>query len=367
MMEYSDPGLPWYSLHMVQSVALALDYYGDIRAWLDTHPGEILVIFVSKHGSGCKVGQDQYPNVTVAQKLYMWENMLDTFEGLVVDFSLTALNETTISTMLERNHRVVFYMADYEEMTGSSQYALDQCADVDNGSKNPGVFKLEEAIPWQQDMYTNATDRKSEDKKGQKFYKVSLATGGSMTQIVSAAILDFVPSSSAHDLATITQTCADDFNIPLMTWCPNTLLDIAQLEAFYTQIAMNQVMENTAWSLPNGMVLNGLDRDGTIRTGTQVLWGGVRNVADEEHWKTSFGYVDTFIAVNWRLACGDGGHGAGDGSQGRRGGVERAGRAVETREGKCKQLWARIAARRELHPYSRWDDAALGRSATWPV
>jgi len=348
MLEYSDAELPWLSLHMVQSQQLALEYFTEIREWMDSRPGEVVVLFVSKHGSACKTGEDQYPNVTISQKQEMWSNMLSIFEGLVVDFSMTKLNETDIGTMLDRNHRVVFYMADYAEMTGSSRYALDQCNDVDNGSQNPGVFDLDAAIPWQQNMYAAAMERKEDDFKDQKFYKVSLATGGSTTQIVSAAILQFVQSSDKHDLEQVIQQCAADFNIPGLTWCPPTLLDIAQLESFYSQIAMNQAVENESWSFPNGLVLNGLDRDGTIRTGTQVLWGGIRNAADEEHWQTAFGYVDAFIAINLRRACLNVGSNSA---------------SVDV----CQRLTAKVKARQALHPYTRWDDVALGRSSVWPV
>ena len=357
MMEYSDPGSPWYSLHMVQSTSPALEYFQDIRNWLDAHPLELLVIFVSKHGNACKTGNDQYPNVTVTQKQYMWERIVELFDGVLVDFSITRLNETSIETMLTRGHRVVFYMADYAEFTKESNYALDQCNDVDNGSNNPGVFKLEEAIPWQQEMYANASDRRSSDTKLQKFYKVSLATGGSTKQIVSAAMLNFLP---LKDEDKIVEECAEDFGIPKMSWCPSTLLDIAQLESYYNQISMKKVLEERDWSLPNGIVLNGLDSDGTIRTGTQVLWGGVRNAEDEEHWKTSFGYVDVCVAANLQRSCGI---------------VTKGIAALEFKKSDhesafdelCMALIEISAKRLALHPYSRWDDAAFGRSATWPV
>lgn len=348
MMEYTDSAEPWYSLHMVQSMDLASVYYQQIRQWMDAHPSEIVVLWVSKHGNTCATGEDQYPNVSPNQKQAYWKTITDIFDGVLTDFTVTKINETSINTMLERNHRIVLYMSDYSEMTADSPYALDGCL-VDNDCSDPGAFHTGEAVPAQRELYAKASARKSEDKKEQKFYLVSLASGGTVEQIVASAILNFVPPSDNRDLSEVVKKCADNFNIPNMTWCPETLLDIAQLESYYNQIAMDEILIHDDWTLPNGIYLNGLDRDGTIRTGTQVLWGGIRNEEDVEHWTTAYAYVDTFIAVNIRDACG----------------------SLEAQQAKgitkqCDNLISTVNDRRAKYPLLTWSDAAHGRSTTWP-
>ena len=361
MLEYDDIYPEWYSLHMLQSNQIAIDYYKQIRTWLELHTHEIVILYISKHGSGCKTGEDQYPNISIEQKQSFWYEIMNVFDGLLVDFSITKVNETSIGTMIDRNHRVVLYVADYIEMTNSSNYALDQCSDVDNGSNNPGIFKIEQGIDWQRETYANATTRKELDKLESKFYKISLATGGSEVQAIASALLDFLPHFNTNstnnsefiglNMSIVTQKCADDFNIPNMTWCPDTLLDIAQLESYYNQIAMDEVLDHDDWSFPNGIYLNGLDRDGTVRTGTQVLWGGIRNKDDIDHWTTAYAYVDTIIAVNIKISCSS---------------ISKSSRVDSDVSKLCHTLTNKINKRRELYPLSLWDDAAMGRSTTWP-
>ena len=59
MLEYSDEPPVWYSLHMMQSAAPSLQYFREIRAWMDAHPSEVVVMWLSKHGNTCATGQDQ--------------------------------------------------------------------------------------------------------------------------------------------------------------------------------------------------------------------------------------------------------------------------------------------------------------------
>ena len=43
-----------------------------IRNWLDAHPNEIVVMWLSKHGSECSTGVNQYPNTTIAEKVFVF-------------------------------------------------------------------------------------------------------------------------------------------------------------------------------------------------------------------------------------------------------------------------------------------------------
>lgn len=52
--------------------------------------------------SECATGEDQYPKTPVSEKLAYWTQIESTFRGLLVDFSISKINETAISTMLAR-------------------------------------------------------------------------------------------------------------------------------------------------------------------------------------------------------------------------------------------------------------------------
>lgn len=134
-----------------------------------------------------------------------------------------------------------------------------------------------------------------------------------------------------------------------MFWCPETLLDLSNLENYYRQIyienAIQQVKLNPTgtWGFPNAIYINAVDVDGTIRTGTQVLWGANRNTVDTVHQTTSYAYVDTFILYNVYIGC-----------------------VNNVLTASCNLLKDTLEQRRAKHPLTRWDDTIYGRSSTWP-
>ena len=70
---------------------------------------------------------------------------------------------------------------------------------------------------------------------------MSLATGVPGLQMALAAKLRFLPDRS--DDADVLK-CAGAFAIPGLSWCPPTLLDIAQLENYYKQITLEQTIQS---------------------------------------------------------------------------------------------------------------------------
>ena len=162
----------WRSLHFLQSHQTALNYLSQIKDWLVGHPKEIVVVWLSKHGSECKTGTDQYPNVSVEAKQRFWSEIVSLFNEMITDFSITKINETSIESMITRNHRLVVYAADWEEFTGGTnglgKYALDSCL-VDN-QLGPSVTDIQSSQQWMTDSFQNADERKKEDKKNQKLY-----------------------------------------------------------------------------------------------------------------------------------------------------------------------------------------------------
>ena len=46
---------------MITSNAKAMDYLEQAKTWLDQHPGEVVVIWISKHGDDCATGTKQWP------------------------------------------------------------------------------------------------------------------------------------------------------------------------------------------------------------------------------------------------------------------------------------------------------------------
>eukprot|EP00605_Chrysophyceae_sp_TOSAG23-4_P000429 GSChrysophyteH1.ASY1.ANO1.486.1 assembled CDS len=365
-LNYSDVADPqWYSLHFLQSNELFLVYLREIREWMEQHPTEVVVMWVSKHGSECRTGEDQYPNVPVTVKRAFWQKVEQLFEGLLLhgngtDTSLppVRLNETSIEEMVRRNARAVFYVSDYAELTGSSTFVLDGCL-VDN-RLGPSVDDEQSAVAWEQNIYKGATMTKFHDKQQQKLFLVSLATGVPTEQVVAAGDIRLLhhgdaDADSSRPEQVLIEKCTAAFNIPNFSqWCPPTLLDVAQLENYYKQLTLEMAYQNRdeGWSFPNAIYINGVVMDGAIRTGTRLPWAdGSEGGQESQHATTAYAYADTIIAFNLFLACNhDVVH---DPSM--------------PSAKKCADLLEILEDRRAKNPVSTWDDHKYGRHTAWPM
>lgn len=348
MYEYSArrDGKDWYSLHLLQSNKPMIEYLTEIKDWMDAHPTEIVVLWLSKHGSVCAKGESQYPNTPIEVKQAYWKTISDLFGELKVDTRSTSLNETSIESMVGSKQRAVFYLTDYKEFSNSSPYALDAC--LIQNELGPSVNEEEKAVQWEQNLFIGAHLTKFHLRKKQGFLLMSMATGVPAAQMLGSAALRFT-SNEVMDKAA-TKACTDSFHIPKMSaWCPETLLDIAQLENYYKQLTLHQCYEKLAmgWSFPNAIYLNGLMHGGQIRTGTELPYGKERNTDDSAHATTGFAYVDTIIASNVYAACDPNTH---------------HGHVGKT----CEEVTNVINERLARAPVAVWRDELMGRLENWP-
>jgi hypothetical protein len=146
---------------MVQSNQLAMVYLTEVHEWMLAHPTELVVFWLSKHGSECATGQDAFPGVTIknkqvclarehhqmehcktfrsfrllilllhlqcsvfriVQKLItcvqicccctyhhqdFWGGVEALFSDLIMDFSQTTINTTSVNDLIDNNYRAV--------------------------------------------------------------------------------------------------------------------------------------------------------------------------------------------------------------------------------------------------------------------
>ena len=50
-----------------------------VRAWLDAHPTEVVVLWLSKHGNNCATGNEAYAGVLPATKQSFWAQVRASF------------------------------------------------------------------------------------------------------------------------------------------------------------------------------------------------------------------------------------------------------------------------------------------------
>ena len=367
---YNATGKDWYGLHFMQTREPALAYLAELKAWLDAHPKEFVVLWVTKHGSSCAKGQ--YPDTPTAAKRAWWARVEALFGGLLFDRAGGAggarqeANATTLAALARRNQRAFFYVADYADFTGSSTKAYDACVHLDNrlGSGIDGApgRNEEAALTSELAEFSGARATKAAHKASNTFYLRSMATSSPTRQIEYAALLRYLGGLGAKG---IEQKCAALYNIPNASrWCPRTLLDESQTASYYKQLSL-EIAHRQGWDFPGAIYLDAVTADGAIRTGPTLLpqppaangeeggsgGGGGGEGGDVPNGTAAYAYADTLVAANLRRLCGGGGS-------------TQPGRVSS---GVCAELNATLAARRARHPLRRWDDPDSGRVADWPA
>jgi hypothetical protein len=440
----------WYSMHFMQSKHPVQQYLQQIRHWLDAHPHEIIVIWLSKHGSTTDTGQAQYPGVTPQQKQQFWNMYCHMFQGLLQSTNETSIFTTSVADLIRNNHRVISYVSDYQQFTQASSpqlksFALDAATIQNTYDGGDGVFDAHDMVQTHLAYFHNATENNARINAKQGFTLLAMNTASPSWQVISAAKHQFLhwwlhiykddydnydtvladtttqqqdnssyrkhihhlplerrtrlrrdhllnqqrgprqtffeavchlatalhahvlywlglpveQSEKAELEAGLFSSCSSHIKIPgIDHWCPQNLLDIAQLASFYNQIAVEQAFQNTTWNatgttpetgsaFPNAFYIDSIDFDGTIRIGPQLLDGSERGDMNNndtlatKHAKYAF--VDTILAYNARLSC--------------------ANSRIDWNN--CTVLET-IMQRRNRYPLRRWNEPSLGRHDDWP-
>ena len=296
--------------------------------------------------------------MTPEQKQQLWSVFEGIFDGLLMDTRQSSLYETPIVQLLQRNHRVVTFASDYEEFTGNSPFAYD-AARIQNyyGS---GVFdEVREMERHTEYFLSGAANNKAVNAEG-GFTLMSMNTSSPPWQVIDAAKRRFLhwaeDTTRAFELADFFHSCASKTNIPgLNKWCPETLMDIVQLTSYYNQMlieaAFTRMLTDEDVAFPNAFYLDGLDYDGTFRTGTLLLDGMERS--QSAHKEDKYAFVDTVVAYNARKMCS---------ATPRHGGKQSRQVATST----CGDLLRKLDDRRSRYPVQRWEEPAYGRHTSWP-
>ena len=384
-MTMEQEGHVWYGVHFMQTKRPVMDYLVQIKEWLDDHPKEIIVIWLSKHGLPGAVGEDQYPGASREDKDLFWASFCRLFEGLLIDTTVSQFNSTTIGKLIERSHRVVTFATDYVEFTNSSRFAIDG-SNINNWVRGEGAFDETITLDLQRGYFQEAPILNRWAQTNGKFTLMGMNTEGTEDQILGAAKDRFLARSLFQEqllnllrslLAHLSQfvgilgeagglvssiiasqyldNCPKNVNIPgVKTWCPSSLLEIGQLSSYYDQIAIEEAFlfsfispdlyagDTPKAAFPNAFYLDSLDVSGTIRTGSGLA--SLTDEYDENHEYSRYAYIDTVIAYNAELAC----HITSDG------------------DSHCRELRRLVAQRRQRFPIQRWEDREHGRLVDWP-
>lgn len=337
----------WYSLHSVESNNNAMSYLKQAKDFMVAHPNEIVVFWLSRHGSECTKGTDQFPNTTPAQRQAFWAEIKDLFGDMVFDKAAKhgRLNETTLGEMVAQNQRAVFYLSDWEQFSNNDTKAYDACNHLNNTGHGGDLTNITSSLELWKEVFKNSSETQRKHAAKDAMYLVSLAASPPVFQVSDSIVLKL----DAGIFKRITsKSCASSFHIPNMTdWCPGLLVEVEQLRSYYLQIAMEAVAaaEDGDLGFPGAIYLDAVDTEGTIRTGTLPLSESVGYAGDPSG-STGYAMVDTMLLHNVRKACKQSG-------------------VVSNAD--CQALEKILQARRAQNPLKRWDDPEHGRLAAWPV
>lgn len=311
----------WYSIHFMQSKETILTYFNQIKDWMDRHPDEVVVMWLSRHGNAQATGEEQYPNVPVQVRRELWQQLTLLFSGMLFDSKICNIFTDSIERLLINKCRVVPFVSDYVLFTGKSNFALDAVRIVNSWDKNGGIFS--EAVQNQEHCtYFDQIRQHNERAKSRGLFTLrGMNSQSNRQQILSAAQQRF--------LGWIVNFRCKLKGMNDTKWCPDNLLDVAQLSSYY-----NQHVLDSAEDFPHAFYLDALDYNGTIRTGSQLL-----NGARQGGTLQRFAYVDTLILYNLGQVPG-----------------------LPSNCSLCLQL----EKRRRRYPLSLWRETSFGRYNSWP-
>lgn len=333
----------WRSLHFVQSNGFALDYLKSVRAWMDAHPTEFVLLWVSRHGGVCETGDTAYPGVSTEQKQAFFGQIKTVFDGLMFNTTMNRLNETTLDELITTNQRILLAMGDWSEFTGSDPMSMDACAmEHKSSSSSVEIAASANGTSYYASKYTSWMEQLQGGEAGLQAAKANNSIHSSWfdgdpptdEQMLYAFLLKYIPLGQKSNL----EKCVALYGIENMSWCPPGLLDNSQLQNYYLQLALDAAYRDN-WTIPS-VAVNALTPDGTIRVGGTALIDGVPMM----NGNASSAFVDTLLCSNVRRACA----------------------SVAAGNPQCGPLLTMLETRRSSNPVTMWSDAAHGRLPTLP-
>ncbi len=322
----------WYGLHFVQTLERALTYFQHIRGWLDAHSSEVVVIWVSRHGSTCDTVFD---NVTPAIIQAFWDEIEDVFDGLMFDVAESSANTTTLTQLVQRDHRVIFYTSPGNFSSGS-RHAMNGC--TINNVCLEDVTDLVHMLPQLTATMQGAAGVRALGKAHNSLFLLSMSGSNPPQQVLDAALATFFGTN-------VSASCVRAMNLaPESTFCPMYLMDAGLLANYYNQLALEAAVTIPGWDLPMAIYIDAVDREGTIRTGP-AKFGPHFEPGDpgaSGFGSQGYAFVATCILANIRRAC------------------------LDQNSTVCWRLTQDAQAARDRHPFFMWNDTASGRVSNWP-
>ncbi len=277
----------WFSVHQVWTKQSTTVYLNEIKAWMDAHPREMLIIWFSWWGSENDVGQEQYEDVSMQQKQDQWSYIKSVFtnpDGSSMLMSNAQLQHTPIRTLLNEQKRIAVFMSDYSEFTGGDgENAIDARESLLNE-----VQVQSDNFAFTQEQLLKSLSAGEEKARGYQangqYWLMQLGAsagvggkgngfayfGNAIPQLQLLSETGLVGQLAVNRNL---QECISAYGIPGLQYCPPTLLTMAALTNYYVQKPLAHAARE-GWTLPNAFYADGIGPGGTLRTATQSIDAG---------------------------------------------------------------------------------------------
>jgi hypothetical protein len=280
-----DGSFNWFCLHMMQTRVSAMELLRELKSFLDAQPQEVVFLWITRHSDSCA----GFDGSTIVEQQALFSQIQHLFGGVVFDHGRQRLNETTFSGMWKTNQRLIMAVAAWDTFANRSSLALDACASMDIWDPPDGVMQQIKTQDSQISQMLNSSALREQARMQNRVWATFWSTSTPTTQLISTALTTVFPSSPSEK-AELMKACADSFNIPNSTFCPQTQLEVTSLSNYYLQ----------------KVLLFGINRGlqfPMVVYGDNIGSDGAQNVYEEQ----SFGFVHAIIVNSFQRysQCGN--------------------------------------------------------------
>ncbi len=268
----------WYGYHFVITHQPMHHYLLEVNDWLEAHPTEMVIIWLSHHGSTCE--KNQFPHADQEAYAYLANQLTGIFEAKLVNPATDGHpSRTTYAQYQDRRKQVVLYLSDHARFRVRA--SLDACTVAGKGGidnqTGADVTQAAKGFEWELAQYSAWKTDHAKLKANGTLGLMSGATSTPKDAVKYQALLHFLGADRNIPPAYAWRAhCRNVFDLPkntkaLMT-CPPTLKRVGQMTNYYHQrsmsFAVGQHGGNPAdYRMPMAMYLDGMLPAGRFDTG----------------------------------------------------------------------------------------------------
>ncbi len=256
-------GREWFSVHSFDSRCVLRKYLDELRKVVETNPGEVCVVAISRHGAtgkGSGTPLDRLPHLDL-----LWRDLTQHLGSLLVDHGSLPMKSTTILQYAKAGSRILLYIDGWEKISKGDPRGGHTSDLVHVGIMSSDLH----------DVRGNAAnvrrcfeDRCDQNSRSGRYCYVGLNSANTTSEIIKTV---FRKGSLLEHLISKSISPKLDRKLVDCGAHPATLLSFAQMSLYYMQDPLMTVLDTidqgTEARLPNSVHSDGVTANGEVRVG----------------------------------------------------------------------------------------------------